>query len=173
MKHYRNQFFSMLTGILIVFGTVPATHADDTDIFFQATVPGASSGNSNPNILFVFDTSGSMKNTVSGGRKIDILKNVVTGLVNGYEDVNVGFCNYGQDQGCQIIHEIAPVNDTTRPGMLAAIAALDWAGFTPRAEAHSEAVRYFAGMPVKFGYAGCEGWWRNHYQPDPAITSVA
>jgi len=62
MKHYRNKFFSTLAGIIIALGTLPGVHADDTDIYFtEVQVGGGAGGKDNPNVIFTFDTSGSME----------------------------------------------------------------------------------------------------------------
>jgi len=85
-----------LSGIAAVLVSLPATYADDTEIFFSQ-----GSGSANPNILFVLDTSTSMKIAdVSGGpTRMESLKSAMETLLGQSSDFNVGYMGLNGHKG--------------------------------------------------------------------------
>ena len=62
MKILNSKLFTVLTGMLLAFGSVPAGYADDTELFIADADPLITGAK--PNILFIIDTSGSMSGKV-------------------------------------------------------------------------------------------------------------
>lgn len=70
--------------------------ADDTEIFFGDMRGGGAS----PNVLFILDTSGSMKEKDGTGRsRIDRVKDGMKELVNSLNDVNIGLMRFSNPGG--------------------------------------------------------------------------
>ena len=85
-------------------------------------------------------------------RKIDILKEVTTGMLNGISGVNVGLMRFNTDEGGTIIHEMADVA-TNRSDMVTIVDALPASGWTPLSETLYEAGLYFRGASIDYGDA--------------------
>ena len=65
--------------------------ADDTEIFFGDLRGGGTA----PNVLFIMDTSGSMKNEDgTGTSRIDRVKTALQELVSNLNDVNIGLMRF-------------------------------------------------------------------------------
>ena len=89
--------------------------ADDTEIFFgDVNTAGA-----RPNVLFIIDTSGSMRETVSGTGK-DRLDNVKDGfreLLTNLNDVNVGLMRFSNPGG-PILYPVSYIDEDVNEGKL-------------------------------------------------------
>ena len=87
----------MMAGLAALWVMTPVW-ADDTEIFFG----NFSGGDFLPNVLFIMDTSGSMRSAPeSGGRdaKIDIVKDALKQLANEISGVNVGLMRFSNPGG--------------------------------------------------------------------------
>ncbi len=75
------------------FFAMQSAFGDDTEIFFA---PVSSTENVIPNVLFVIDTSDSMKYNATGTskRKMDIVKDVMDGFLTKLKGVNIGLMRY-------------------------------------------------------------------------------
>ena len=109
--------FAVMQSLLIL----NTAWADDTEVFFGGA---ATSTNSNPNILFVFDTSGSMSSTQSfteldaNGNpvtvrqsRIGILQDVMSEVLSSQTGVNMGLARFSVPGG-PILY---PVTDPDEP----------------------------------------------------------
>ena len=76
--------------------TVAPVWADDTEIFFGGTVAGVQ-----PNVLFILDTSGSMRNTVAGTGKtrLENMQDAMEQLLTRLNGVNVGLMRFSNPGG--------------------------------------------------------------------------
>jgi type IV pilus assembly protein PilY1 len=76
--------------------TIAPVWADDTEIFFGGTVAGVQ-----PNLLFILDTSGSMRNTVPGTGKtrLENMQDAMEELLNNLNGVNVGLMRFSNPGG--------------------------------------------------------------------------
>jgi len=106
--------------------------ADDTDIFQIAGVE--------PNVMILFDSSGSMNDEIGGERKIDIAKQVVTDLIQNTTNVRFGVMKF-RDHGGQMVAAIG--SDTAT--MITAINAITPQGATPLGDQLYDAGQYFKG----------------------------
>ncbi len=77
--------------------TLAPVWADDTEIFFA----DVSEGEISPNILFIVDTSGSMRNEVPGTNKsrLQNVQEAMEELLNNLFDVNVGLMRFSNPGG--------------------------------------------------------------------------
>jgi len=82
------------------FFSLQAAYADDTEVFFA---PASSTNEIKPNVMFIIDTSGSMKWGVDGTRSVDyedrrltIVKNVMDDLLSDLQNVNAGLMRFTQ-----------------------------------------------------------------------------
>ncbi len=90
---------ALIAGIGIALaGAMVTTSADDTEIFFSA---GDGSVDSNPNVLFVLDNSGSMSLTDANqtGSRMDRLKAAMRLLLDQSSTYNVGLAAFGGAAG--------------------------------------------------------------------------
>ena len=75
--------------------------ADDTEIFFKSDVP--------PNVLFILDRSGSMKNKDGiGVTRMDRLKTALSALIQNRDNFNAGLMQFS-GAGVDVLEEISPV----------------------------------------------------------------
>lgn len=107
VKSIWNRFlvtFATASYILLSAGLV---QADDTEIY----VANALINPSQPNILFVMDTSGSMNLPPSSGgaRKIDQMKSALTSLLDSLQGVNVGLMRFTAYQTQNVFEAGGPV----------------------------------------------------------------
>lgn len=92
--------FSLMAGM--------SAQADDTEIFF-----GSSTG-SKPNVLFILDTSGSMRSTDGGSTsRMDRMKAAFSSLLDNINNANVGIMRFN-DPGGPVLYPVtnidAPIN---------------------------------------------------------------
>ena len=75
--------------------------ADDIEIYFNSADATNNTEIIRSNVLFILDTSNSMKNVIPGTglRRIDALKNAMEVVLNSIKDVNVGLMRFNQGNG--------------------------------------------------------------------------
>ncbi len=140
-----------------------AVWADDTEIYLTTS---GSAGQ--PNILFMLDTSGSMKlgpdgNVLTGSgeennpnSRYQIMKRVLTDVLAVAPDkINVGLINYGghkvaaQANGPK--YPITALNAQTRTELEETVGRLQVDGYTPIVQSLYESAQYFTGGKVDYG----------------------
>jgi len=105
MKRVKPFVVSFWLGIILGLSSWPPVMADDTEIYTRQipTVSDVRPADSRPNILFIFDRSGSMNwvdyaadgTPLYGGKKrIERLKEAFLSIMDEIEDVNVGFGSF-------------------------------------------------------------------------------
>ncbi len=102
--------------------------------------------------------------TVVNARKIDIVKEVATTVMNSVNDVNVGIMRFNDTDGGPVIQAVVDL-DTNRTAIVNTIAGLNDGGWTPLSETLYEAARYWRGMPAGYGESISE------HTTDPAALS--
>ncbi|NQD37697.1 hypothetical protein HPT27_11735 [Permianibacter sp. IMCC34836] len=98
-----------------------AALAEDTEIFFNA----AYNVETQPNILFVIDTSGSMGDAPSSGgslSKLVIVKNAMNQLLSEVQDVNVGLARYTVPGG-PIVYPVTDIDAPADPRVSVRVSA--------------------------------------------------
>jgi Ca-activated chloride channel family protein len=99
-------------------------------VFSQSAMPQVQGGN----VIFIFDASGSMWGQVEGKAKIQIAKEVLTGLIQDLpEGMNVGLVAYGHRQkgDCQDVEELVPLDVLDKDKIIKKIQAINPKGKTP------------------------------------------
>ncbi|MGD8938325.1 MAG: PilC/PilY family type IV pilus protein [Gammaproteobacteria bacterium] len=100
----------------ILFGLVyslaagfPAV-ADDTEIFFGTTTPGANNG-AYPNVLFILDTSGSMRTEVgdTNRTRMQHMQDALDIILQNATDLNVGLMRFN-DPGGPVLYPTAYID---------------------------------------------------------------
>src|SRR5690606_5124308 len=86
----------------------------------------------------VYDAGEGYTDIVNDGPKIDVLKTVMTELVDSWTGVNVGIMRYNIRHGSTVVYPVVDV-DTNRAALKTVIAALDANDATPHTEALYEA----------------------------------
>ncbi len=122
--------------------------ADDTELFV-ADLPA----NAQSNILFIMDTSGSMRSSAGNGEtRMDVAKNAARNFVQGAQSINISLMSFnGSLEGGRVDFASQDI-DTGRSGAVSVIDGyIAFAGGTPLSETLYEAYRYFAGQPPRFG----------------------
>lgn len=85
--------------------------------------------------------------------RLEIVQEVVTGIVANLHDVNVGLMEFNSDEGGNVSHAVASV-DTARDALMAAVDGMVTQGRTPLSETLYEAALYFMGRDVDYGDVG-------------------
>lgn len=85
--------------------------------------------------------------------RIEVIKEVVTELLDNIDGVNVGLMRFNYEEGGPVLHALEDI-DTARPGMKTAIDGLPASGWTPLSETMFEAGQYFMGRNVDYGNVG-------------------
>ena len=86
------------------------------------------------NIMFIIDASGSMAAKVQGKPKIDVAKEVLSGLINDLPaTTNVGLVAYGHRQkgDCSDVEELAAIAPVNKESLINKISGLHPKGMTP------------------------------------------
>jgi type IV pilus assembly protein PilY1 len=97
-----------------IFASIQSSWADDTEIFF------ASSQNKTvtPNVLFIFDTSGSMNRRASGDSggadRIDVMRDVMTEFMTDISNLNIGMSRFSVPGG-PILNGVVDVDAPADP----------------------------------------------------------
>ena len=85
--------------------------------------------------------------------RLDIVKDVVVGIIANLNSANVGLMQFNRDEGGAVIQAVASV-DTSRSAMISAVEGLPLLGRTPLSETLYEAALYFRGGNVDYGNIG-------------------
>lgn len=139
-------------------GTVSLVHADDTEIYFAKAAAESDANKPAANVMFLFDTSGSM-----AGTKISQLKSafgvVVDGLAPEGSIALARFNNWSDKSsayGGYIFYPMTPMDSAEKKGAVKGLVnSLPASGNTPTMEAYSEVARYMLGMsPTDYAMKG-------------------
>ena len=183
-----------LRGLIIACATCAMTLlageaalADDTDIFFGQN--NATGPESNPNVLLILDSSGSMGSPVPddalGRDRMQVMQDVANDFVANMNNVNIGImkfdirAQYGDAyaDGGMVVHEVAPVSDN-RASLTTQINRIVHVGSTPLQETYLESAYYWMGAPALYGvnsyegYIGWDGRYRNRSRPSVTNSYV-
>ena len=177
MKRLRHYLGVKSTLSLILLSVLQCVHADDIEVFDNPGLTG-----SKPNVLFVFDTSGSMDQPTPSDpskTKQESLQEAVETLLNtSGMDINAGYLSFGKDKGRGIKFPVAdigsdahdvdasiPENTTVREVLINMVNAENTSGATPTVDALFEAARYFRGDSVYWGRSGSFNSWDSDATP--------
>ena len=118
MKSNTKKLGHGLFAFLTILMSATSSHADDTEIFFG----GAANQSVRPNVLFILDTSGSMKGYDGGSTtRLDRMKDAFTQLLAGMNNVNVGLMRFN-DPGGPVIYPITDIDQTVSSGTYSGLA---------------------------------------------------
>ncbi|MCK5923890.1 MAG: VWA domain-containing protein, partial [Methylococcales bacterium] len=102
---------SVATGfaLALMIGVAPL-HADDTEVFF-GQMP--SNSNSNPNLLFVLDTSSSMiEHDGYALNRLERMKQALVGILEASYGVNIGIMRFnGANGGASVVYPVTSVDE--------------------------------------------------------------
>jgi type IV pilus assembly protein PilY1 len=156
MFSFARRFRHVATGALLAgFVSFPVV-AEDSEIYVSA----GTSKEAQPNVLFVIDTSRSMRTEVgtTGASRIEVVRDVAIGLATRLRNVNLGLMRYNPvPEGGYVLQPVSDIeNPTHRQALLDELQALNDAavdGSTPLSETYYEAALYFTGGKVDYGAA--------------------
>ena len=169
--------------LLLTPVTTVGVSADDTDIYRSLYDIEGRGGN--PQVMIIFDTSGSMRDVVGEGNKketkINIAQRVIHQLVADNPNVNFGLAifNYNGEKpdGGRIISplpgEKGNVSDWDRQQLLNTIDDLGAMTSTPLCETYYEIFRYFNGDKARYGTKNRYQYWGYLYDTNPEYSSKA
>ncbi len=174
------RFFQLLP--LLLIGLPSLLHADDLEVYANP-----SNVETVPNLLFVFDSSGSMKKTPLGTApsteepsRLTILKQAMDEILaqDFKGDLNIGYMDFrnwigngvkfpvsGIDSDAHDIDPDIPAGTTVREVIRNLVKANSAGGQTPTVDALYEAARYFRGDTVHLGRSGSFGRWDTSRTP--------
>ena len=90
--------------------------ADDTEVYFGQTNPDA---NVKPNVLFILDTSGSMRSTDKGDTtRLDRMKVAVKDMLRQADDLNVGLMSFHHEKGGPVLFPVTGLDEEICEGSL-------------------------------------------------------
>lgn len=130
--------------------------ADDLQIF------GGNTATVQPNVLIIFDNSGSMGSRGTGTgikSKLDVAKEEIGKLITGTSGVRFGLMVFNRNnEGGHIVQPCG----ASQSDLVSSIDGLGADTYTPLAETLSEAGLYFAGMGSWFNtYSASSAWYNN------------
>lgn len=161
----RNLFYFILAVLLIspcLSYALQDSYIGDTAIYGGATTAPK------PNVLIVFDSSGSMGSSCAGcaQSKRDIARAVVSNLISTTNGVNFGVMRFNYSSGGRFITSNVDGSDytttikemddfhigttTNREALIDVVNTIPASGWTPLAESLFEAMRYFSGGASAF-----------------------
>lgn len=113
----KNNLYMVLVSALSALTLSPVASAYDTDIYFSNVAGSGGSGSnhgSQPNILFVLDTSGSMgwnmtKGDSSTPVRMTELKKAMNAIIDASQNVNMGIMRFGR-RGGAVVYPVADIN---------------------------------------------------------------
>lgn len=155
MEKIKHHLLSLFASLLYVLSAGHPVLADDTEVLFGLA------GSNPANVLFIIDTSGSMRRDVdsnnppaTGPSRLSIVQNVFTGLMRNpaYQGLNVALMRF--DSGAQGGYFVTPMQELNARSQVDIIAAADNLtadGDTPLSETLYEAALFWAGMAVDYG----------------------
>ena len=145
LQHYFRNLIALPTALVLTLASGLA-NADDTEIFFGRQ-------SSQPNVLLILDTSGSMGRTDGTGiTRLQRLKTALNTLLTTTNDINVGLITYSGISN-SIEHQIRPVTEN-RDELLATINGLTDGSATPTVSALHKGYLYFSGAPLPYTARG-------------------
>ncbi|MFK8084173.1 MAG: PilC/PilY family type IV pilus protein [Granulosicoccus sp.] len=116
-QRYVSRLRAFTAGVVLCLlcGFPGMTLADDTEVFFGNA---SSSGETRPNVMFVLDTSGSMRNTDGGSEsRLERMKDAVRQMITSDLDMNIGLMNYsGQEGGGPVLYPITTLTQVVCDG---------------------------------------------------------
>ncbi|WP_421861823.1 PilC/PilY family type IV pilus protein [Motiliproteus sp.] len=96
MKVFNHNLRTVLGSFMCSWLIATPVWADDTEIYFG----GSAKVTVKPNVLFILDTSGSMKEKDGGNiSRMDRMKQALTNVLNNAEDINVGLMRFTNPGG--------------------------------------------------------------------------
>lgn len=120
---FKKQFLKVATCAgLYAVGSMNSVFADDTEIFFNASsVKGVT-----PNVLFIFDTSGSMNRDATGSTesRIDVMRDVMFEFITDINGLNIGMARFSVPGG-PILNAVFSVDAATDPVAIAQVNSAD------------------------------------------------
>lgn len=158
--------YTVLTCALTLM-TGQAALADDTDIFFGQNSTGGPA--TNPNVLLILDSSGSMSSSVADDPfdrdRLAVVQDVANDFINNMDNVNIGIMKYdyrrgdydARAEGGMVVHEVAPVG-SNRTSLRNEVNKIVHYGATPLQETYYESALYWMGENVVFGRYSKEGY---------------
>lgn len=135
--------------------TFQAALADDTEIYVPKELPADQQVR--PNIMFILDSSGSMRSQVpnTGGKTRNaVMKTVVKNLIDELktkEDVNVGVMRFRGNDGGYVLHPSTRLTAANADNLKGIVDGVPAGGNTPMAETYYESYRYFTGQSPFWG----------------------
>ncbi|HEC17801.1 MAG TPA: VWA domain-containing protein [Gammaproteobacteria bacterium] len=152
MKKTTHKLHAFLIGLLYVLSAGHPLLADDTEVLIG---PGGQAW-AKPNVLFIMDTSGSMRTiddaNVDPRSRLKIVQAVFRDLMNTNSGFNVALMRFSQNGlGGYFVSPMQELNSSTRSSIIAASDAFTAQGDTPLSETLYEAARYWGGLSVDFG----------------------
>jgi len=165
----RQMYRQILNALLISLFCLHPVWADDTEIYFRPIA----AEETQPNILFVLDNSGSMDNFDVGKSlsRDQRMNTAMATIINGVSNVNIGVMRFSHnDNGGAMIYPVSNIEEvlcdgvpcsdttgftgtvtTTRQALIDSINEMVMNGHTPSVGALVEASHYFKGEPIEFG----------------------
>lgn len=109
-----------MTALMAGYLFAGAAGAEDTEIFFNANYDATTQ----PNVLFIFDTSGSMEGIPSGDsrKKIEIIQEAMKRILDDVSGVNIGLARFSVPGG-PILYPVVDVAETADPIVNATVLA--------------------------------------------------
>lgn len=132
-----------------------AAIADDTEIYVPKDLPADQQVR--PNIMFVLDSSGSMRSEVAntgGQSRNQVMRSVVKNLIDelkAKEDVNVGIMRFRGSNGGYLLKESSRLTNANATALKNTVDTVPASGSTPMAETFYESYRYFSGQAPVWG----------------------
>lgn len=140
-----------IINILIIYIALVSSpvYADDTELFVKTLTL-------NPQVLIIFDTSGSMAyNQVEDDpqqrTRLAVAKEAVTSLIADTPDVDFGLVVFNYDNGGHITDRIKSRNASQITALQQKINGLQGTNWTPLCETYYEAYLYYTGQSVNYG----------------------
>ncbi len=137
---------------IITFGLFSSSAlADDTEIYL------GTANRVNPNVIFIFDTSGSMSRNAGGETRLSIVKRAAKDTIKDISGINLALMEFddktnNQDNGGYFSLPMKSIDDAThRDRVNATIDGYIASTWTPIVETVDEALRYFRGESVNYG----------------------
>ena len=125
--------------------------ADDTELFVKDL-------NLRPQVLIIFDSSGSMKSEVAsdpaGRSRTAVAKEAITTLIEQTPNVDFGLAVFNGNDGSRIIDKVEQRDDIERAKLINSVNGIRALGNTPLCESLYEAYLYYTGKQAKYALYG-------------------
>lgn len=114
------RFLFVLFGIVLLFPSISIAGTDPNCEY--------------PNVLLLVDKSGSMDDSISGGRKWDIQRNAIQSIINNFSsNIRFGLALFPWTDGCQTGQVLVQIGDNTGSQILSTLSNNGPGGSTPLA----------------------------------------